>query len=147
MVYLESMEVWDRENDGDVFLWLVSNIKKSVATSCVMGKCRTDVFVSVFCDVRDSIELPYDGEWLRDSAVSLLNPWKTSFYLVEESKEFKNNVWNVHSAPRKLCRCFIFKISNLQIYTMFVKLITHLFHFFQIFWILWQSGFPGVFAC
>ena len=74
VAYLELMEVWRRENDRGGVLCLVSDIKVSVASSYVMGKCRTDVFVSVFCDVRDSIELPYDGEWLRDSAVSLLGP-------------------------------------------------------------------------
>ena len=46
------MEVYGRENGGGVFLWLVSNIKVLVTASYVMGKCRTGVFVSVFCDVR-----------------------------------------------------------------------------------------------
>ena len=44
------MEVYGRENGGGVFLWLVSNIKVLVTASYVMGKCRTGVFVSVFCD-------------------------------------------------------------------------------------------------
>ena len=56
VVYLKLMGVGDRENDGKVLLWLVSNIKVSVTTSYVMGKCRTDVFVSVFCNQRESME-------------------------------------------------------------------------------------------
>ena len=54
-----------------MFLWLVSNIKVLVTASCVMGKCRTGVFVSVFCNGRETIELPYDQGCLNDSAVSL----------------------------------------------------------------------------
>ena len=57
-----------------MFLWLVSNIKVSVTASYVMGKCRTDVFMSVFYDAKESMELPHDEERLRDSAVSLLAP-------------------------------------------------------------------------
>ena len=52
--------MYGRENGGGVFLWLVSNIKVSVTASCVMGKCRTNVSVSVFCSARGSMELPYD---------------------------------------------------------------------------------------
>ena len=74
VVYLELKWVRDRENGGEVFLWLVSNIKVSVTASYVMGRVRTDVFVSVFCNARGSMELPQDGEWLRDSAVFLLAP-------------------------------------------------------------------------
>ena len=74
------MEVYGRENGGGVFLWLVSNIKVLVTASYVMEKCRTGIFVSVFCNARGSMELPQDGEWLRDSAVSLLTPRNTSFY-------------------------------------------------------------------
>ena len=57
VVYLELMEVYGRENGWGVFLWLVSNIKVLVTASYVMGKCRTGVFVSVFCDARESMEL------------------------------------------------------------------------------------------
>ena len=53
-----------------MFLWLVSNIKVLVTASGVMGKCRIDVFVSVLCDARDSIDFSHDGEGSRDSAVS-----------------------------------------------------------------------------
>ena len=56
VAYLKLMEVYGRENDGGVFLWLVSNIKVSVTASCVIKKCRTDVFVSVFCNQRESME-------------------------------------------------------------------------------------------
>ena len=55
VAYLKLMEVYGRDNDGGVFLRLVSNIKVLVTASYVMGKCRTSVFVSVFCDVRNSI--------------------------------------------------------------------------------------------
>ena len=120
VVYLELMEVWGRENNGGVFLWLVSNIKLSVTTSYVMGKCRTDVFKSVFCDARVSMELPRDGECLRDNAVSLYFPEIPHFVLAEELKVFKNDVWNIYSASPELCISFIFKISYVQICTMFL---------------------------
>ena len=68
------MEVYGRENGGGVFLWLVSNIKVLVTASYVMGKCRTDVFVSVFCNQRESTELLDNGTWLYNSAVHLLAP-------------------------------------------------------------------------
>ena len=54
-----------------MFLWLVSNIKVLVTASYVMGKCRTGVFVSVFCNDRETMELPNDTVCLHDSAVSL----------------------------------------------------------------------------
>ena len=57
VLYLELKEVGGHENDWGRVLWIVSNIKVSVTASYVMGKCQTDVFVSVFCDVRDSMEL------------------------------------------------------------------------------------------
>ena len=50
VAYLKLMEVYGRENGCGVFLWLVSNIKVLVTASYVMGKCRTGVFVSVFCN-------------------------------------------------------------------------------------------------
>ena len=71
MVYLKLMEVYGRENGWGVFLWLVSNIKVLVTASYVMGKCRTDVFVSVFCDARDRMDSPHNGEGHRDNAASL----------------------------------------------------------------------------
>ena len=71
VVYLKFMEVYDRKNGGGVFLWLVSNIKVLVTASYVMGKRRTGVIVSVFCNGRETIELPYDQGCLNDSAVSL----------------------------------------------------------------------------
>ena len=74
VVYLELVEVSGRENDGEVFLCLVSNIKGSVAASYVMGTCQTGVFMSVFCDVRESMGLRDDREWQNDSAVCLLAP-------------------------------------------------------------------------
>jgi hypothetical protein len=39
LVYLELMEVRDRENGRGVFLWLVCNIKISVTALYVMRKC------------------------------------------------------------------------------------------------------------
>ena len=55
VAYLKLMEVYGRENGGGVFLWLVSNIKVLVTASYVMEKCRTGVFVSVFCNARESM--------------------------------------------------------------------------------------------
>ena len=58
VVNLELMRVWGRENGGRVFLWVVCNVKVSVTNSFVMGKCGTGVLASVFCDARESMELP-----------------------------------------------------------------------------------------
>ena len=67
-----------------MFLWLVSNIKVLVTASYIMGKCRTGVFVSVFCNARKSMELRYDGEGHRDNAVSLYYLEIPNFSLLEE---------------------------------------------------------------
>ena len=104
-----------------MFLWLVSNIKVSVTASYVMGKCQTDVFVSVFCDVRDSMELPCDEHCLRDNAEWLYFLEKRHFTLVEEPKVFKKHVWNIHSASPTTCIFIVVKISHIQIYRMFVS--------------------------
>ena len=147
VVYLELVGVWGRENDGGVFLWLVSNIKVSVTASYVMGKCRTGVFVSVFCNARESMDSPHNEEGHRDNAVSSYFLEMPNFTLVGEPNVFKNNVWNVYSASRTLYISIVFKISYVQIYTIFLCLTVHLFCFFYFFTISWQSGFPGVFAC
>ena len=115
------MEVYGRENNGQVCLWLVSNVKVSVTASYVMGKCRTDVFVSVFCDARDSMELLYDEECFNDNAVSLYYLEIPHFTLVGEPKVFKNNVRNIYSASPKLCIFFVLKLSYVQLYTLFVS--------------------------
>ena len=60
VVYLEFLEVWGRENDWGGVLWVLYNIKLSVTTSCVMGKCGTGVFMSVFCDASESMEFRHD---------------------------------------------------------------------------------------
>ena len=75
-----------------MFQCLISSIKVSVTTSDVVGKCRTDVFVSVFCDTRDSMDFTHNGEGLRDSAVSLYFLEILHFSLVEELKVFKDKV-------------------------------------------------------
>jgi hypothetical protein len=67
-----------------VSLWLVSNIKVLVTASYVMGECRTDVFVSVCCDARDSMESPQNEEGYHDSAVSLYFLEIPNFTLVKE---------------------------------------------------------------
>ena len=112
-----------------------------------MGKCRTGVFVSVFCDARESMDSPHNEEGHRDSAVSLYFLEIPHFTLVEEQKVFKNNVRNIYSAPPKLSMFVVFKVSYVQIYTTFFKQTISLFDFFHIFTISWQSGFLGVFAC
>ena len=114
------MEVWGRENDGGGGLWLVSSIKVSVTASYVMGKCRTGVFVSVFCDARDSIDSPHNGEGHRDSAVSLYFLEITHFILVEEQNVFKNNVRDIYSASPKLCIFFVVKITCVPVCTIFL---------------------------
>ena len=115
------MEVYGRENGGGVFLWLVSNIKVLVTASYVMGKCRTGVFVSVFCNARESMELRYGKECLNDNAVSLYYLEIPHFTLVEEQKVFKNNVKNIYSASPKLCIFFVLKLSCVQFYTLFLS--------------------------
>ena len=57
LVFLKLKQVCDRENEGGVFLWIVSVIRVSVTASYIMGKCQTDVVVSVFCDVKESMEV------------------------------------------------------------------------------------------
>ena len=89
------MEVYGRENGGGVFLWLVSNIKVLVTASYVMGKCRTGVFVSVFCNVRETMELLHDEVYLRHSAVLLYYLEIPIVTLVGEAKVFKNNVKDI----------------------------------------------------
>ena len=86
VVYLKLVGVRGRENGCGVFLWLVSNIKVLVTASYVMGKCRTGVFVSVFCDARDSMQLLYDKDIRNDNAVSLYYLKIPHFTLVEEQK-------------------------------------------------------------
>ena len=112
-----------------------------------MGNCRTDVFVSVFCDARDSMDSQHNGEGHRNSAVSLYFLEITHFILVEEQNVFKNNVRDIYSASPTLCAFMVVKISYVEIYTMFPGLSMHIFDFFHFFTISWQSGFPVVFAC
>ena len=57
-----------------------------------MGKCRTGVFVSVFCNAKDIMELRCDGECLRNNAESLYYLEIPHFSLVEELKVFKDKV-------------------------------------------------------
>ena len=113
------MEVYGRENGGGVFLWLVSNIKVLVTASYVIGKCRTGVFVSVFCNGRESMELRYDRECLNDNAVSLYYLEIPNFTLFDEQKVFKNNVRDIYSASPKLCIFFVLKLSCVPVCTMF----------------------------
>ena len=147
VVYFELMDVWDCENCGRVFLWVVCNIKVLVTVSYVMRKCRTDVFTSVFCNARGSMDIRHDGECPRDNAVSWYFLEIPHFTLLGEAKVFKNNVWNIYSASPKLCIRITLKISYIQIYTRFLTQIIHLFEFFHFSTISWQSGFLGVFAC
>ena len=102
-----------------MFLWLASNIKVLVTASCVMGKCRTGVFVSVFCDARESMDSPHNEEGHCDSAVSLYFLEIPHFTLVEEQKVLKNNVRDIYSASPKLCIFFLLKLSYVQLYTIF----------------------------
>ena len=105
----------------EVFLWLVLNIKVSVTTSYVMGKCRNEVFVSVFCDARESMDSPHNRESHRDNAVSLYYLEIPHFTLVEEQKVFKNNVRDIYSASPKLCLFFVLKLSCIPVCTMFLS--------------------------
>ena len=130
-----------------MFLWLVSNIKVLVTASYVMGKCRTGVFVSVFCDARESMDSPHNEEGHRDSAVSLYFLEIPHFTLVEEQKVFKNNVRDIYSASPKLYIFFVLKLSCTPVCTMFLLSIIHLLDFFHFFTISWQIEVSGVLAC
>ena len=103
-----------------MFLWLVSNIKVLVTASYVMGKCRTGVFVSVFCNGRETIELPSNEVCSCDNAVSLYYLKIPKFTLVGERKVFKNNVRNIYSASPKLYIFFELKLSCVPVCTMFI---------------------------
>ena len=85
-----------------------------------MGKCRTDVFVSVFCNARESMELRYDEEGHRDNAVSLYYLEIPHFSLLEEQKVLKNNVRDIYSASPTLCILFVIKLSRVPVCTMFL---------------------------
>ena len=104
-----------------MFLWLISNIKLLVTASYVMGKCRTGVFVSVFCNARKSMELRYDEVCLHDNAMSLYYLEIPHFTLVEEPNVFKNKVRDIYSASPKLCIFFVLKLSYVQLYTLFLS--------------------------
>ena len=120
VAYLKLMEVYGRENGSGVLLWLVSNIKVLVTASCIMGKCRTGVFVSVFCDARERMDSSHNEEGHRDNAVSLYFLEIPHFTLVEEQKVLKNNVRNIYSASLKLCIFFVLKLSCVPVCTMFL---------------------------
>ena len=135
VVYLNLMEVYGRENGCRVFLWLISDMKVLVTASYVMGKCRTGVFVSVFCNARESMDSPHNEEGHRDSAVSLYFLKITHFTLLEEQKVFKNNVTDIYSASPKLCIFFVLHSIDEQLYTLFLSheyiillLIKHINH-------------------
>ena len=93
-----------------MFLWLVSNIKVSDTASYVMGKCQTDVSMSVLCDPKGSMESPCDEDRPRDNAVSLYLVEISQFSHVGEVKVFNCDVWKNNSVPPKLCDFFVFKI-------------------------------------
>ena len=99
---------------------LVCNIKVSVTGSYVLGKYLTDVLMSVFFDIRESMELPFDGGWIQDSAVSLYSLEIPKFTLVGEAKVFKNNVRSIYSALPTLCILFVLKVSCVPGFTMFL---------------------------
>ena len=120
VAYLKLMAVYGRENGGGGFLWVVSNIKVLVTALYVMGKCRTGVFASVFCNGRESMELPYDAVYPYGNAVSLYYLEIPNFTLVEEPNVFENNFRNIYSASPKLCVVFVLKLSCVPVSTMFL---------------------------
>jgi hypothetical protein len=103
VAYLKLMEVQGRENGCGAFLWLVSNIKVLVTASYVMGKCRTGVVVSVFCNAREGMELRYYRGCPSNNATSLYYLEIPNFSLLGEAKVFKNNVRDIYSASPNLC--------------------------------------------
>jgi hypothetical protein len=120
VAYLKLMEVYGRENGCGVIQWLVSNIKVLVTASYVMGECRADVFVSVICDARDSMDSQHNEEGHDDSAVSSYFLEITHFILVEEQNVFKNNVRDIYFASPRMCIFVVVKISCVPVCTMFL---------------------------
>ena len=114
------MDMRDRESGEGVFLWLVSNIKVLVTASYIMGKCRTGVFVSVFCNARESMDSPHNEEGHCDSAVSLYFLEIPHFTLVEEQNVFKNNVRDIYSVSAQMCIFFVVKIICVPVCTTFL---------------------------
>ena len=76
--------------------------------------------MSVFCNARESMELRYDKECLRNNAVSLYYLEICNFSLLEDQKVFKNNVKDIYSASPTLCILFVIKQSCVPVYTMFL---------------------------
>ena len=91
-----------------------------VTASYVMEKRRTGVFISVFCDARVNMELPRDKEWSHDNAVSLYFLETAQFILVGGPIVVKNNLTSIYSASPNPYIFFVFKITYLPIYTMFL---------------------------
>ena len=79
VVYLKLMEVWGRENSGWVLLWLISAIKALVTVSYVMTECQTDVFSSVFCDARESMDFLHNWGIATWQCCVIVFPRNTSF--------------------------------------------------------------------
>ena len=77
--------------------------------------------MSVFCDARESMDSPHNGEGHCDSAVSLYFLEIPHFTLVEEPKVFKNNVRDIYSASLKLCIFFLLKLSCVPLCTLFLS--------------------------
>jgi hypothetical protein len=86
-----------------------------------MGKCLTGVFVSVFCDARDSMDSPHNEEGHCDSAVSLYFLEITYSILVEVQNVFKNNVRDIYSVLSKVCIFFVVKLSCIPVCAMFLS--------------------------
>ena len=86
-----------------------------------MGTCRTGVFVSVFCNARESMELRYDEDCPYGNAASMYYLEVPNFTLVEEAKVFKNNVREIYSASPNMCIFFLLKLSCVPVYTMFLS--------------------------
>ena len=117
-VYLELMVVWGREDSVQVFLWLLSNIKMSVAASYVLEKCQTDVFTSVFRDAREILKLQHDGRQSVIYAVPLYLFAISHFTIVGVAKVMEDNDRNIFSLLPELCICFALKINYEPIHTV-----------------------------
>jgi hypothetical protein len=139
VVYFELMGGCGSENAGKMFLWLAVNIKMSVTASYIVGKCRTDTFVSVFCDAKESMEFLSNEEWLHNSAVSLLGTWNTSFYPYWRAKSvIKHCLELLFCTPEPV---HIFSIQNKgraslsdvsRTNYIFIRFFSYLYHFMAI---------------
>ena len=127
-IYLKLVDVYGRENGGEVFLWPVSSIKLFITALYVVGMFRSGGFFSVLCDTGT---LVVNG---KGGSIMLCGTWDTGiphFPLLKGPKLLKSNVWKIYSAFQTLCVCVILKIKYTKMQeTIFICILRlFVFHF------------------